>query len=205
MDIKVANTSIIFVSILALLFAIVIYVTCRDKEVKFPDDKTDIKSFRWPKGVTRVIFPESFNQPIDNLPNSVTYLEVGDDFDSHIIFPKNLKHFVVGHNYNYPIDGLPNGVKKLEFGFYFNQPLDNIPPTVEEVVVGNRFTQPVNNIPPSVRIFKVLDKSRFKSIIKNGLYKNTSIWFDRPIKTFPPTVKYIQVGPYKLKDIKRRY
>ena len=49
-----------------------------------------------------------FNQPINNLPNSIIYL-------------------TLGHCFNQPINNLPNSIIYLTLGYYFNQPLNNLP------------------------------------------------------------------------------
>ncbi len=57
-----------------------------------------------------------FNQPINNLPNSITYLTLGYKFNQLINnLPNSITHLTVGHDFNQPIDNLPNTiiVKKL--------------------------------------------------------------------------------------------
>jgi hypothetical protein len=59
---------------------------------------------------------EYFNQPIDNLPNSITHLELGLRF-------------------NQSIDNLPNSITYLKLGSKFNKPINNLPNSIIGIYV----------------------------------------------------------------------
>src|SRR5207245_621169 len=66
-----------------------------------------------PDSLISLIFGNSFNQPIDNLPNSLQYLTFGCNFRySFKILPKNLTHLTLGCcNDSYELlDYLPNSL-----------------------------------------------------------------------------------------------
>ncbi len=57
-----------------------------------------------------------FNQSIDNLPNTITYLSLGEKFNKSIDnLPNSITHLTLGYDFNQPINNLPNSiiVKKL--------------------------------------------------------------------------------------------
>ncbi len=56
----------------------------------------------------------SFNQPVDNLPLSLT-------------------HLTFGFNFNQKLNNLPLSLTHLEVNFMFSHKLDNLPPTIKEI------------------------------------------------------------------------
>jgi hypothetical protein len=85
------------------------------------------------KKITGIEFSENFNNPIDALPDTITYI----NFDpigcfSQLInkFPNNLQILHLPKKFNHPIDNLPQSLKELSFLIWssqFNKPLNNLP------------------------------------------------------------------------------
>ena len=73
-----------------------------------------------------------FNQPVNNLPDSIT-------------------HLTFGRHFNQPVNYLPNSITYLTFGEYFNQPVDNLQNLITHLTFGWEFNKPINNLPTSVR------------------------------------------------------
>ncbi len=94
---------------------------------------------------------DSFNQPIDNLPNTLTLLKLGYSFNQSIDnLPNTIKELTLGKNFNQPIDDLPNSLTHLTIGEYYNSPIDNLPNSLTHLTLGNKFNQPINNLPNSL-------------------------------------------------------
>jgi hypothetical protein len=85
------------------------------------------------------------NRQVNNLPNSITHLTFGNDFNEK-----------VGHQGCEDIKcprNLPNSITHLTFGFKFNQQVDKLPNSITHLTFGYQFIQPVNNLPNSITYF----------------------------------------------------
>ena len=100
--------------------------------------------------ITKLIFDEDFNQPLDNLPNTIT----------HLSFSKYSK-------FNYPLDNLPNSITYLEFGSHFNHPLNNLPNTITHLTIGSKFNHPLNNLPNTITHLSFSKYSKFNQLVDN--------------------------------------
>jgi hypothetical protein len=59
----------------------------------------------------------SFNQPVDNLPKTITHLTFGSKFNQLVNnLPKSLKYLTFGYDFNQPVDKLPENLTHLTFG-----------------------------------------------------------------------------------------
>jgi hypothetical protein len=85
------------------------------------------------------------------LPNSLTRLELGFDFDQPINnLPNSLNHllFSFGSHFNQQINYLPSNLKYLVFNAqsFFNQPINYLPNNLRYLILGNAFNQRINNL-----------------------------------------------------------
>ena len=80
----------------------------------------------------KIDFPNTFNQPIDNLPDDIIDLSLSVKF-------------------NQPINNLPINLKKLLLFGEFNQTIDNLPPNLETLVIVGNFNQEINNLPNNLK------------------------------------------------------
>lgn len=70
----------------------------------------------YPKKLFTICFGNSFNQCIDDLPDSVENIKLGDSFNQNIVyFPKNIKYIEFGKNFNQKetLERLPTTLKRL--------------------------------------------------------------------------------------------
>jgi hypothetical protein len=81
---------------------------------------TSLITFLFKNSITHITFGKNFNQPIDNLPNSIKYL----DFD-------------FGSKFNQRIDNLPNNLTHLKLEEEFNQPISNLPLRLKKIDIFN--------------------------------------------------------------------
>jgi hypothetical protein len=81
--------------------------------------------------ITKVYFGYEFNNPIENLPDSINWL-------------------VLGKNFNQSINKYPSCLKYLTFGFDFNKLVDNLPNMLERIVFGGRFDKSIDNLPDTI-------------------------------------------------------
>ena len=82
-----------------------------------------------------LVLGAKFNQPLNNLPNS-------------------LKTLILGIEFNQPLDNLPNRIKILccQNCIGFSHNLDYLPESLEHIVIPYNFDKSLNNLPQNIRI-----------------------------------------------------
>ena len=102
-----------------------------------------------------------FNQPVDNLPNSITHLTFGWNFKKTVNnLPHSITHLSFKDYFNQPVNNLPNSITHLTFGYYFNQLVDNLPSSLQEINFNNGSNSKkdilsiIKKVPFGCRIFK---------------------------------------------------
>ena len=93
----------------------------------------------------KIKFGDDFNQLVDNLPNFLTHLKFGWNFDQPVTYqtessqngksptllPNSLTHLKFGKDFNQAVDNLPESLTHLELEqFSFNKPLNNLPNSI---------------------------------------------------------------------------
>lgn len=110
------------------------------KKVQF--DNSYNSNIDWlPEGITDVNLGMNFNQPLDNLPHTVKRI-------------RNSKYNNVGLcGFNQSLDFLPIGLEELiiEFSIVFNHPINNLPPGLKKLhLYSQEFNNTLNNLPDSL-------------------------------------------------------
>ena len=160
----------------------------------------------------------SFNQPIDNLPDSLTHLTFSYCFNQPIDnLPDSLTHLSFGDNFNQTVDKLPNSITHLTFGKKFDQSVDNLPNTITHLTLGD-YKKNVDKLKSSLVELSFTNLNKIKDNIPDFI-KTIAIYFDKnvdenvtnipcwitTIKINDPTKKYfISKIPFncKLMDLK---
>lgn len=94
---------------------------------------------------------DNYNHDIDNLPDTITYLELGEIFDSHIKnFPNNLHTLIFGKFFNKQLTNFPSSLYKIVFGKYYDQPIIDFPRELRDVVFGDLFNQCIDSLSDTV-------------------------------------------------------
>ena len=92
--------------------------------------------------------PSIFNQPVNNLPCSITNLTFGTSFNQLVeMLPNSIIKLTFGNNFNQQVDNLPNSIISLTFGYRFNQSVDNLPCSITNLTFSRCFTKKINNLP----------------------------------------------------------
>lgn len=98
-------------------------------------------------------FVGNFNQPVDNLPPSITHLRLSNKFNQPLkSLPPSLKSLTFGKLFNQdvlPLSLLPS-LTSLHFGRSFNQPLPSLPPSLTSLSFKQNFNQDISNIPDTI-------------------------------------------------------
>jgi hypothetical protein len=97
-----------------------------------------------PDGITHLeINNQMFNNPLDNLPQSLIYLGICGGTQ---IFEERY--------FNQSLDNLPNGLKCLYLANLETKiPLDNLPPTLEYLLIDQKeYNLPLNNLPKNIKV-----------------------------------------------------
>jgi hypothetical protein len=124
-----------------------------------------------------------FNQPVNNLPNSITHLTFGVYFNQQVDATRKNEIFTGAPKNKIVFDGdnLPNSITHLTFGVAFDKPVDKLPNSITHLTLGTNFNQPVNNLPNSITYLRfgycfdqLFDKLP-KSIKKLGFTSNNKI------------------------------
>ena len=109
-----------------------------------------------PNSITHLTFSNHFNQLVDNLPNSITHLTFGRHFNQSVDeLPNSITHLIFGSAFNQSVDNLPKNLTHLTFGWYFNQSVDKLPKNLTHLTLSGIFNQPVNYLPESLIVLKL--------------------------------------------------
>ena len=143
------------------------------KKVIFSDyvlDKDIFKAYMFDIFTKLIIQFSTFNQEIKQLPQSITQLTFGNDFNqelsqlsiisqtlTHLTFgnyfnkevnqlSQSLTHLIFGMNFNQEVNVLPNSITNITFGFYFNRKVNNLPQSITRLTFGFTFNQEIKQI-----------------------------------------------------------
>jgi hypothetical protein len=86
-------------------------------------------------------FGNSFNQPINGLPDSIIHLTFGDSFDQPVDknnLPSSILFLTFGYCFNQSVESLPNNLTHLQLFLDYNQIIDNLPYTLKELVIWHK-------------------------------------------------------------------
>ena len=117
------------------------------KKVLF-DDEFNSRIDWLPEGITDIYLGNDFNQPLENLPSTIKCIKIQSHNEKGAPYNK----------FNQLLDYLPIGLETLYIWFNanFNYPLDNLPPGLKYFVLfSNKFTQPLNNLPDSIEVIQI--------------------------------------------------
>ncbi len=123
------------------------YFNCKKNPLTILYYSFDVKPKSYPKKLQYLRYSNIFNQPVDNLSNSITELIFGNSFNQHVDnLPNSITHLTFGNSFNQPVDNLPNSITHLIFGDYFNQSVNNLPNSLINLEFGLEFNQPIDKI-----------------------------------------------------------
>ena len=103
-----------------------------------------------PKEVRDIIFCDTFNQSVDTLISTISFIKFGYSFDRSVDMLPKLLNLEFGHCFNQSVNMLPSVIDKLYFGHYFNQSVDFLPESVKYLKFGNNFNKSVNMLPKNI-------------------------------------------------------
>eukprot|EP01112_Ceratiomyxa_fruticulosa_P014657 TRINITY_DN4213_c0_g3_i1.p1 TRINITY_DN4213_c0_g3~~TRINITY_DN4213_c0_g3_i1.p1 ORF type:complete len:474 (-),score=66.57 TRINITY_DN4213_c0_g3_i1:86-1507(-) len=132
-----------------------------------------------PSSVTHISFSANFKDSLDNLPNTITHLYLGDFM-----------------NFNPPIENLPHSIIYIQFGAHFNRPVDGIlPPNVRELIFGMGFNQPTHNLPRKLThlTFKLYFNQPLLNLPQTLNYLKLSNYFNQEL-ILPPNLTQLFFG-----------
>jgi len=152
-----------------------------------------------PASLKSLTLTDSFDQPLDNLPSSLTSLTLyhcpfNPSVDS---LPASLRSLSL-LSFNQPIDSLPASLSGLRLGMDFNQPIDHLPASqigsadwgafnrkidhlpagLQSLCLGGEFNQPVDHLPLSLTSLSLGNR------------------FNRPIDKLPPSLTSLKLIGY---------
>jgi len=134
--------------------------------------------------LTHLTLGHDYKQPLDNLPQTLTYLKLDYFFDKSVDrLPANLTHLTLGNCFQQPVNHLPQTLTHLEFAFSFNQPLDNLPASLTHLTLSHYFTQTLDRLPPRL------------------VYLKCGYNFNHPVKKFPSSLRHIIFGELFNRDV----
>ena len=153
----------------------------------------------------KIIFLDTFNEPIDNLPDNIEEIIFGNDFNQSVNnLPINLKKIYFADKFNQSLDLLPNGLEEIEFSpdSEFQQLLDNLPNSLKVLKFGFNYNRPLENLPEGLKILQL--SYRFKHSMLKFPLRLTK--FLIPIKAPPPPFgKHLHELGNRYKDITQMY
>jgi hypothetical protein len=194
------------------------YYNKKTKTLKLPSNFNEELN-NLPPDVEIIIFDEKlievkysvFDKSVDSLPNNLTHLTFGEDFNQSVDkLPNNLTHLTFGNRFNQKVDSLPNNLTHLTFGYSFNQLVNSLPNNLTKLTFGWKFNQLVNSLPSSLIEIGFWSHSKIKNNIPNSIeFLNIFFWLDdkynQLIENIPSNVKEIKINhrnkAYYLKKI----
>ena len=161
----------------------------------------------------------SFNQKLDNLPQTLNYLylnlmyeqEINTlpeniiliEFTSNSNFnktidhlPNRLQHLRLCSNFNHKINNLPNTLTYLELGTDFNHNLDNLPNSLIVLKLDYSFDNPLDNLPSSLQCLLIYGKYNrpLNNLPFNLKILRTSNNFNNSLSYLPDSITHILLG-----------
>lgn len=127
-------------------------------------------SLSLPPHLKRLFLGHTFNQKINNSPDSITHLYFGNDcifpslpphlqylmffpqskFNAIIDYPSFLTHLSFNNRFDSPINNLPPNLTHLTVGDRFNLPLFHLPSSLTHLCLGRSFSQSINSLPSTI-------------------------------------------------------
>lgn len=109
---------------------------------------SNIPITRFPPNLKKLSFEGQFNQPLDNLPQSLIKLYmVGSQFNHPLPKLPNIKHLILPYIYNKPITDFPSLVY-LSGGRSYTHPInDKLFPNLRKLYIYDNFNQPLDTLP----------------------------------------------------------
>jgi hypothetical protein len=161
-------------------------------------DKLDIL----PYGLTQLTINGKFNQPLDNLPNSIKeiYFDAGSIFNQPVdVLPSNLKILSFGKYFNHNINNLPNGLQVLILSTNFDKSLNNLPDSLTHLdLERTEINHNIKKYPPN--LFEIKFNNKFNNTIENLPKKLKIIYFgmnfNQKVDTLPDTLEEIYFNYY---------
>ena len=83
-------------------------------------------------------FADDFNEPVENLPASLTQITFGWDFNQPVEqLPASVMHLTFGRKFNQSVEQLPSSIAELSFHRGYQQPVDCLPANVKTTYHNN--------------------------------------------------------------------
>jgi hypothetical protein len=97
------------------------------------------------------MFGNYFNQPVNNLPSTITHLQFGWKFNQPVNnLPSSITHLKFKYDFNQQIDNLPNSLISLSLRGDFNQQINHLPDSLKFLNICSDFDQSVNHLPKNL-------------------------------------------------------
>lgn len=193
-----------------------------DFEISLPENllalffgKSFNKMIAYPQKIYYIKYGNDFNQPIDNLSQSLEFLILGNSFNQCVDFlSENLKFLNIGCGFNHSINDLPIGIESLHMYDYSGN-LDNLPNGLVEFI--NRDNNEFNDIHIEITLKDILkishpyyknnrkqiylEKQKYLKKQKNGFTKSNPKTIE--IHKLHDNIKFMYLGDthtYKIKN-----
>lgn len=101
-----------------------------------------ILNTHFPATLTSLYVPELFS--INNLPPSLTQLNMTNCKHPVDSLPPKLKYLSLGDKFNHPINSLPSSLEHLRLGSKFDHPINQLPSSLKSLVIRGIFQQPIS-------------------------------------------------------------
>lgn len=102
-----------------------------------------------PEGIKNIKVEESYNKPLQKLPESLLKLDLGVKFNHSInVLPKNLQELILSDCYKKPLPELPKNLLKLDLKNNYTHFISKFPKKLEELNLGgyNKIIKSLNNL-----------------------------------------------------------
>jgi hypothetical protein len=96
-----------------------------------------IKEKTLPNSLKKITFGYMFNHYIDQLPQNLEFLTLGEKFAKPVgnTLPNSITHLTFGNKFNQPINSLPINLQFLTLGYGFDKIVENLPSEIKQINV----------------------------------------------------------------------
>lgn len=185
-----------------------------NREIKFPDSVEEIefgdlfnKNVIYPKKLKKLTFGKHFNQSLNNLPNTLEFLSLGEDFRFGINIPRTVKslEFCPEPFKEFSIQPF---IRELTIDGIFNGSLSSLP-ALEKLTIRGQFNWEINNLPCSLRYLELGNYfNKDISIISQMPILRILILgdsFQGEIPRLPVSLVYLKIGYSYERNLDFRY
>lgn len=151
------------------------------EEVEF-ENIIEINNLDWETNLKKITFNVHFALPTHNIkfPPTLKYIHFGNYFNDSIDnLPNSVEIIELGNHHNHEISHFPDNLKKINFGKKYKYSIDNLPDGVEEIIITSKYDKQITKLPLSLKKISIYTKYKFMEELKQLCVKQNVILINK--------------------------